>query len=79
MDPHPNYSHASHLIGDPTNQTVTDHLVGQARRLFRAIRLVRLDEPLLDRAGDLGPAESRWLDARRGPVDRSRARGVRQL
>lgn len=40
-----------------------EHLVGQARRLFGAIRLVRLDEPLLDRAGDLGPAPLRSLDA----------------
>ena len=40
-----------------------DHLVGHARRMFAAINLVRLDEPLLDRAGDLGPAESRSLDA----------------
>lgn len=40
-----------------------DHLVGQARRMFAAINLVRLDEPLLDRAGDLGPAELRSLDA----------------
>ena len=40
-----------------------DHLVGNARRLCRAIHLVRLDEPLLDRAGDLGPAQLRSLDA----------------
>ena len=40
-----------------------DHLVGNARRLLRAIHLVRIDEPLLDRAGDLGPAELRSLDA----------------
>lgn len=39
------------------------HLIGEARRLFGTIRLVRLDEPLLDRAGDLGPAELRSLDA----------------
>jgi predicted nucleic acid-binding protein len=32
-------------------------------RMFAAINLVRLDEPLLDRAGDLGPAELRSLDA----------------
>jgi hypothetical protein len=36
-----------------------DHLVGNARRLFRAIHLICLDEPLLDRAGDLGPADLR--------------------
>ena len=40
-----------------------DHLLGRARRLFAAINLVRLDEPLLDRAGDLGPADLRSLDA----------------
>ncbi|MGH3446170.1 MAG: type II toxin-antitoxin system VapC family toxin [Nocardioidaceae bacterium] len=40
-----------------------DDLVGKARRLFGAISLVRLDEPLLDRAGDLGPRQLRSLDA----------------
>lgn len=40
-----------------------DHLVGPARRLFAGMLLIRLDEPLLDRAGDLGPAELRSLDA----------------
>lgn len=40
-----------------------DQLVGQARRMFAAINLVRLDEPLLDRAGDFEPAELRSLDA----------------
>jgi predicted nucleic acid-binding protein len=40
-----------------------EHLIGQARRLYAAINLVRLDEPLLDRAGDLAPAELRSLDA----------------
>ncbi len=40
-----------------------DYLVGEARRLLGAIRLVRLDEPLLDRAGDLGPPELRSLIA----------------
>ncbi|MBA2638649.1 MAG: type II toxin-antitoxin system VapC family toxin [Nocardioidaceae bacterium] len=40
-----------------------EHLIGSARRLFRAILLIRLDEPLLDRAGDLGPAELRSLDS----------------
>jgi hypothetical protein len=38
-------------------------LVGSARRLFRAIHLVRIDEPLLDRAGDLEPWDLRSLDA----------------
>lgn len=40
-----------------------DQLVGRARRLLGAIRLIRLDEPLLDRAADLGPPELRSLDA----------------
>ncbi|HKA49147.1 MAG TPA: type II toxin-antitoxin system VapC family toxin [Candidatus Dormibacteraeota bacterium] len=40
-----------------------DSRVGAARRLFSAMRLVRLDEPLLDRAGDLDPRELRSLDA----------------
>jgi predicted nucleic acid-binding protein len=40
-----------------------DHLVANARRLFRAIHLIRLGEPLLDRAGDLGPSELRSLEA----------------
>ena len=39
------------------------HLVGPARRLIGAIRLVRLDEPLLDRASELEPAQLRTLDA----------------
>jgi len=40
-----------------------EHLVGKARRLFGAIHLIRLDEPLLDRAGDIGPTGLRSLDA----------------
>lgn len=40
-----------------------ESLVGSARRLFRAMHLIRLDEPLLDRAGELAPAELRSLDA----------------
>ena len=40
-----------------------DDRVGAARRLMRALRLVRLDEPLLDRAGDLDPRELRSIDA----------------
>jgi predicted nucleic acid-binding protein len=40
-----------------------DSHVGAARRLLRAMKLVRLDEPLLDRAGDLDPRELRSLDA----------------
>lgn len=39
------------------------HLVGPARRLLGAVTLVRLDEPLLDRAGELEPAGLRSLDA----------------
>lgn len=39
------------------------HLVGKARRLFGALHLIRLDEPLLDRAGDIGPTGLRSLDA----------------
>jgi predicted nucleic acid-binding protein len=40
-----------------------DHLIRDARRMFGAITLVRLDEPLLDRAGELAPSELRSLDA----------------
>ncbi len=40
-----------------------DARVGGARRLLRTMRLIRLDEPLLDRAGDLDPRELRSLDA----------------
>lgn len=40
-----------------------DARVGAARRLLRAMRLIRLDEPLLDRAGELDPHELRSLDA----------------
>jgi uncharacterized protein len=39
------------------------HFVGQARRLFGTLRLIRLDEPLLDRARDLEPVELSSLDA----------------
>lgn len=39
------------------------HLVGEGRRLAGALRLVRLDEPLLDRAGDLEPPDLHSLDA----------------
>ncbi len=37
--------------------------VGTARRLLAAMWLVRLDEPLLDRAGELEPRTLRSLDA----------------
>jgi predicted nucleic acid-binding protein len=37
--------------------------VGQARRLLRAVHLIGIDGPLLDRAGDLQPAGMRSLDA----------------
>jgi predicted nucleic acid-binding protein len=40
-----------------------DALTGSARRLMSAITLIRLEEPLLDRAADLGPADLRSLDA----------------
>ena len=40
-----------------------DHLIGLARRLFAGLVLIRLDEPLLDRAGDLEPTALRSLDA----------------
>ncbi len=39
------------------------HLVGKARRLCGSVLLIRLDEPLLDRAGELEPRELRSLDA----------------
>lgn len=39
------------------------HLVGPARRLFDRLILIRLSEPLLDRAGDLAPPQMRSLDA----------------
>jgi uncharacterized protein len=37
--------------------------VPAARRLLRAVRMIRIDEPLLDRAADLEPGELRTLDA----------------
>jgi uncharacterized protein len=37
--------------------------VPAARRLLRGVRMIRIDEPLLDRAADLEPAELRTLDA----------------
>jgi hypothetical protein len=40
-----------------------EQLIGDARRLLATLTLVRIDEPLLDRAGDLSPAELRSLDA----------------
>jgi predicted nucleic acid-binding protein len=40
-----------------------DSRVGPTRRLLRTIRLIRLDEPLLDRAAELDPREMRSLDA----------------
>lgn len=40
-----------------------DSQVGPARRLFGTMRLIRLDEPLLDRASELEPREMRTLDA----------------
>lgn len=40
-----------------------DSQVGAARRLLGTMRLIRLDEPLLDRASELEPREMRSLDA----------------
>ena len=40
-----------------------DARLGDARRMLRAIRLIRLDEPLLDRAGSMDQRELRSLDA----------------
>ena len=40
-----------------------DSHVGAARRLLGTMRLIRLDEPLLDRAAELDPREMRSLDA----------------
>lgn len=40
-----------------------DHLVANARRLFAAVSMIRIDEPLLDQAGDLRPSGLRSLDA----------------
>jgi predicted nucleic acid-binding protein len=40
-----------------------DAHTGVARRLFTAMQLVRADEPLLDRAGEIDPRELRSLDA----------------
>ena len=40
-----------------------DSLIGSARRLLGSMRLIRLDEPLLDRAGELDPRDLRSLDA----------------
>lgn len=37
--------------------------VPAARRLMRAVSMIRIDEPLLDRAADLEPGELRTLDA----------------
>ena len=37
--------------------------VDKAKRLLRAVRLISVDEPLLDTAGDLEPADLRTLDA----------------
>lgn len=40
-----------------------DKQVAAARRLFGAMRLIRVDEPLLDRASELDPRVMRSLDA----------------
>lgn len=38
-------------------------ILGSARRLLRTVHLIRIDDPLLDRAGDLPPVDLRSLDA----------------
>jgi predicted nucleic acid-binding protein len=40
-----------------------DSQLGAARQLLGTMRLIRLDEPLLDRASELDPREMRSLDA----------------
>jgi predicted nucleic acid-binding protein len=40
-----------------------DAAIGLARRLLEGMFLIRLDEPLLDRAGELNPLGLRSLDA----------------
>lgn len=37
--------------------------LGAARRLLAAVQMIRVDEPLLDRAGELEPRDLRSLDA----------------
>ena len=40
-----------------------DHLVASARMLLQSVRMVRVDESLLDRAAELEPRQLRSLDA----------------
>ena len=40
-----------------------DRYVGRARRLLETVHTIRLDEPLLDRAGGLDPPQMRSLEA----------------
>lgn len=40
-----------------------EHHTAAARRLLRALHMIRVDETLLDRAGSLDPADLRTLDA----------------
>jgi predicted nucleic acid-binding protein len=40
-----------------------EHLIGRARQLLGAVHLIRLEEPLLDRAGEIIPVELRSLHA----------------
>ncbi len=40
-----------------------EHRVPDARRLMTGVHLIRLDDPLLERAADLSPASLRSLDA----------------
>ncbi|EQD69336.1 PIN family toxin-antitoxin system, partial [mine drainage metagenome] len=44
-------------------RTGHDAELSVAHRLFRALRFIRIDEPLLDQAGGLDPREMRTLDA----------------
>lgn len=40
-----------------------DAHIAAARKLMRSVHMVRMDEPLLDRAGDINPPDLRSLDA----------------
>ncbi len=40
-----------------------DRYIAKARRLLETVHTIRLDEPLLDRAGNLDPPQMRSLDA----------------
>jgi uncharacterized protein len=62
----PNYASATLLRTEAVRalrRSGNEHRIGDARRLLTGLRLLRLDETLLDRAGDLGPVGLRSLDA----------------